>query len=240
MGKSLRLSWQILKKSVRCAYDYVGMVMASSALWFVVGFLPLLLATTFSNYIKSPVILAAALILTLVTFGPATAAVHAMISKILAKEEVLVREYFQYFIDFFSRSVGLVWLNSLIVVILVTDFMFTINHSNKIIRAVSGIWVYAFLFWAMMSNYIFPFLVNQNIGVVLAMKRSALLALDNVLVTIVLTVSVAFIAGLSIVLAAAVLLLMMGVIAFFQNMAYRELMQKYDALPEEAIQSPEG
>lgn len=209
--------------------------MATSALWFFIGFLPLLVATTFSTYIKNPIVVAVALALTLITLGPATAAVHAMISRILAKEDVLVREFFQHFTQFFGRSVGLVLLNGLIIAILVSDFVFTINYPNNVVRALSGIWVYFFIFWALMSNYIFPFLVNQDIGVFLTMKRAALLALDNAIVTIMLTISVVLVAGLSIVLAAPVLLLMMGMIAFLQNIAYLEVMQKYDGPEEEPL-----
>jgi uncharacterized membrane protein YesL len=215
------------------------MVMAASALWFFIGFLPLLVATTFSTYIKNPTVVGIALALTLVTLGPATAAVHAMMARILAKEEVMVREFFQHFSRFFGRSIGIVLLNVLILAILASDFVFTINHSNNIVRMLSGIWVYFFIFWALMSNYIFPFLVNQDIGVFLTMKRAALLALDNAVVTIFLTISVVLVAGLSIVLAAAVLLLMMGIIAFLQNVAYLELMQKYDAEEEEIAEDLE-
>jgi hypothetical protein len=41
--------------------------------------------------------------------------------------------------------------------------------------------------------------------------------------------AVMLVAVLSVILAAPVLLLMMGIIAFLQNVGYRELMQKYDA-----------
>ena len=84
-----------------------------------------------------------------------------------------------------------------------------------------------------MSNYIFPFLVNQNIGVFLTMKRSALLALDNLVVTIALSVAVLIVVVLSVILAAPVLLLMLGIIAFLQNVSYHELMQKYDDAPSQ-------
>ena len=239
MGQSLSKSWLVFRKGIRYSYDYIGMVMAASALWFFIGFLPLLVATTFSTYIKNPTVVGIALALTLVTLGPATAAVHAMMARILAKEEVMVREFFQHFSRFFGRSIGIVLLNVLILAILASDFVFTINHSNNIVRMLSGIWVYFFIFWALMSNYIFPFLVNQDIGVFLTMKRAALLALDNAVVTIFLTISVVLVAGLSIVLAAAVLLLMMGIIAFLQNVAYLELMQKYDAEEEEIAEDLE-
>ena len=239
MGQSLSKSWLVFRKGIRYSYDYIGMVMAASALWFFIGFLPLLVATTFSTYIKNPTVVGIALALTLVTLGPATAAVHAMMARILAREEVMVREFFQHFSRFFGRSIGIVLLNVLILAILASDFVFTINHSNNIVRMLSGIWVYFFIFWALMSNYIFPFLVNQDIGVFLTMKRAALLALDNAVVTIFLTISVVLVAGLSIVLAAAVLLLMMGIIAFLQNVAYLELMQKYDAEEEEIAEDLE-
>lgn len=234
-GQSFSKSWLILRKGIRYSYDYIGMVMAASALWFFIGLMPLLAVTTFHTHISNPVVFGIAIVLTLVTLGPATAAVHAMMARILDKEEVLVREFFRHFRHFFARSVGLVLLGVLILAILASDFVFTINHPNKFVRMLSGIWIYFFIFWALMSNYIFPFLVNQDIGVFLAMKRAALLALDNLVVTILLTVSVVLVAGISIILAAAVLLLMMGIIAFLQNIAYRVLMQKYDEDDEEEI-----
>jgi uncharacterized membrane protein YesL len=234
-GQSLRKSWQIFRKGIRYSYDYLGMVMASSVLWFFVGFLPLLVVTTFSKYIKNPAVFGVAIALTLVTFGPATAAVHTMIAKILDKEDVTVREFFRHFRRFFGRGVGLVLLNVLILAILGSDFLFTINNPNKIIRLLSGIWIYFFIFWALMANYIFPFLVNQDIGVFLTMKRAVLLALDNIVVTIILAIEVLLIVVLSVVLAAPVLLLMMGIIAFLQNVGYRELMQKYETGEEATV-----
>jgi uncharacterized membrane protein YesL len=226
-GQSLSKSWLIFRRGIRYSYDYLGMVLATSALWFFVGFSPLLVVTTFSNHIQNPAVVGVAIVLTLVTFGPATAAVHAMIAKILDKEDVTVRGFFRHFRCFFGRALGLTLLNVLILVNLGSDFIFTINNPNKIIRMLSGIWIYFFIFWALMSNYIFPFLVNQDIGVFMTMKRAVLLALDNLVVTIFLTIEVVIVAILSIVLAAPVLLLMMGIIAFLQNVGYRELMQKY-------------
>ena len=232
-GQSLSKSWQIFRKGIRYSYDYLGMVMASSALWFFVGFLPLLLATSFSNYIKNPVVFGVAIALTLLTVGPATAAVHTMMARILDKQDVTVREFFRHFRRFFGRGVGLVLLNVLILAILGSDFLFTINNPNKIIRMLSGIWIYFFIFWALMANYIFPFLVNQDIGVFLTMKRAVLLALDNIVVTIFLAIAVLLVVVLSVILAAPVLLLMMGTVAFLQNVGYGELMRKYDAEPED-------
>lgn len=227
-GESIAKSWMIFRKGIRNSYDYVGMVMATSALWFFIAFLPLLAATTFSTYLKSPAVAGVAALLTLITFGPATAAVHAMIARILDKEEVLVREFFFYFKKYFTKSVLLVLLNALLLAILFSDFLFSINNPSTFFRLLSGIWIYFMIFWVMMSNYIFPFLVHQDIGVLRVMQRAALLALDNAVVTLLLTVMVVVVAVLNIVITAGVLLLMMGIIAFLQNGAFLELMKKYE------------
>ena len=81
------------------------MVMAASALWFFIGLMPLLAVTTFHTHISNPVVFGIAI----VHIGysrPATAAVHAMMARILDKEEVLVREFFRHF-STFARSVVL-------------------------------------------------------------------------------------------------------------------------------------
>ena len=65
-----------------------------------IGLMPLLAVTTFHTHISNPVVFGIAIVLTLVTLGPATAAVHAMMARILDKEEVLVREFFRHFRHF--------------------------------------------------------------------------------------------------------------------------------------------
>ena len=232
-GQSISKSWLIIRRGIRYSYDYLGMVIAASALWFITGFLPMLVVTSFSKYLQSPAVIGAAIVLTVTAIGPSTAAVHGIVVRILQNEDVRVREFFTFFQKFFWRGVALILLNVLILLILASDLVFTLNSPNRIIQMLSGIWIYFFIFWVLMSNYIFPFLVNQNIGVFLTMKRSALLALDNLVVTIFLSLAVMLVAVLSVILAAPVLLLMLGIIAFLQNVGFHELMQKYDDAPSQ-------
>ena len=51
--------------------------------------------------------------------------------------------------------------------------------------------------------------------------------------TIFLSLAVMLVAVLSVILAAPVLLLMLGIIAFLQNVGFHELMQKYDDAPSQ-------
>ena len=81
----------------------------------------------------------------MVTMGPATAAVHGIAARIVQNEDVRVREFFTFSRSFLA-SAALVLLNVLILLILASDSIFTLNSPNKFIQMLSGIWIY-FLFF---------------------------------------------------------------------------------------------
>ena len=115
----------------------------------------MLVVTSFSKYLQSPAVIGAAIVLTVTAIGPSTAAVHGIVVRILQNEDVRVREFFTFFQKFFWRGVALILLNVLILLILASDLVFTLNSPNRIIQMLSGIWIYFFIFWVLMSNYIF-------------------------------------------------------------------------------------
>ena len=68
-GQSISKSWLIIRRGIRYSYDYLGMVIAASALWFFTGFFPILVVTSLSKYIQNPLVIGGAILLTLVTLG---------------------------------------------------------------------------------------------------------------------------------------------------------------------------
>jgi hypothetical protein len=112
-GQSISKSWLIFRRGIRYSYDYLGMVMRPVPSGFLWVSLPMLVVTSFSNYIQNPAVIGVAIVLTVQPLGPATAAVHGMIVRSLTNEDVRVREFFRHF-RFFWRGVGLILLNVLI------------------------------------------------------------------------------------------------------------------------------
>ena len=56
-GQSISKSWLIIRRGIRYSYDYLGMVIAASALWFITGFFPILVVTSFSKFIQNPAVI---------------------------------------------------------------------------------------------------------------------------------------------------------------------------------------
>lgn len=217
----------VIVQSLKSTYEYIGTVMLANILWFFVGFFPVLVVSLLQ--IENPILFVLGLALTLITIGPATSGVHYIIHKLIIREEVAVLNDFKLgFRKFFTRSLALVILGLGVFVILVADLAFSVQHTNTIIRMLSGVWVYFMVFWFVMLQFLFPFLVQQDAGLKMIIKRAALITIDNVFASVIIAIAVILIMVISIVLAAPILLFFMGIVAFVQNYALIGLMAKYE------------
>ena len=52
-GQSISNSWLIIRRGIRYSYDYLGMVIAASALWFITGFLPMLVSQALASIYRA-------------------------------------------------------------------------------------------------------------------------------------------------------------------------------------------
>ena len=76
--------------------------------------------------------------------------------------------------------------------------------------------------------YSLPLIVGQDIGPRKALKRSALLALDNPFFTLIISIQILAILFLSLLSGVGVILLMMGLVSLLLSRALRELFGKYE------------
>ena len=84
------------------------------------------------------------------------------------------------------------------------------------------------LYWYAVLQFVFPFLTQQDKGLITVLKRSALVSIDNVLGSIIVVVISILLIILSLVLAAPILLFTMSLLALVQNYALNEIMLKYE------------
>lgn len=104
----------------------------------------------------------------------------------------------------------------------------------------SGLWVWGIIFWLALHQFAFPFLINQDIGVLKTLKRAALIVLDNPLPTLVLLVLSALVVVLSVVFAAPLLIFVASFLGIVQNSFYHEMMAKYEAEEQDNSVDVEG
>lgn len=225
--KSFSMSWQIIKSSVKMSYDRIGMVLATSCLWFLGTLWPLLVVSALGQRVGGGWVLVAAL-LSLLSFGPATAAVHGIMAQIVRREDVAVRDFFVFWRQYLGEGLGLSVVLGILFSIVLFDLYFGVFATHWIFKMLWGLWFYFFIFLILVNNFTFPFLVNQKIGIFTALKRAVLVVLDNVVVALLVGLFIVVFTVLSAVSGAGLILLLGGVVALTQNIAYTEIMKRYD------------
>lgn len=240
-GGSLVQGWRVFALAMRSVYDYLGMVMVVSALWFLVGFVPVAFAFNLVVQVPSPISIVLFLFIVLTLGAPATAAAYALTGEMAEREDVAVWDFFARFGQHFFRSVKLTAVMLAILVVLVTDIAFFWRSSIWLLRwGATFIWLEFLLFWALMSAFVFPIAIKQHTGVLKTLQRAALLTLDNIVVAL-WVLFIGLLAGaLSYVLRVPLFLLFMGTIGFLHNLAFRELLRRYAGAQPNAQVAPES
>ncbi|HHT74235.1 MAG TPA: DUF624 domain-containing protein [Firmicutes bacterium] len=227
---NLSQCWQVIVQSFKTAYERIGLVMLTNLLWFVVGFAPLLIVM----YVPlPPVVTYLGILLTVLTLGASAAAVNYVMVRIINKEDVEFRDFKVGFVKFFWRGAAVAVIALLGALVLFVDLTFSLTHTNRIVQLLSGIWIWALIFWYAVQQFVFPFVVQQDIGIRKALKRSALLVIDNLLGSAFMVVISLVVLALCIILAAPILLFVTCLLALLQNYAYNQLMLKYEQADQE-------
>ncbi|HKM18117.1 MAG: DUF624 domain-containing protein [Firmicutes bacterium] len=220
VSQSAKLILNALKKT----WDHITVLVVLNLVWFFLAFSPMFI----DSLIKGPdVINLVCTILALLLLGPVSAAMHYLIHRILTNEELSVEEFIKGLKRFFWRSELLVLLGLAALLIIVFNFSHTANHEAVYMRILNGIWLYMALLWVLLLQYAFPFLVQQDINIFLALKRSAMLLFDNLLVSLMLLLLGGFLTFISVMLVIPLIILWFAMISFMQNYVTVELLQKY-------------
>lgn len=226
-GESVRQGWRIISRGFRGAYDYMGMNMVLSSLWFFIGLAPAGLA--FLVMLQLPSV-ASALIFGLVcTFilGPVTAGVYSMSTSMLLGEHVLIREFFRHLRDHYRRSAWATAALLIILAILLVDLAFFLRSETAWLQVLSIIWVYFLAFWALAAQCVYPLVVRKKRRTLETLKMAALLVLDNLVATLLLGLAGLVVTALCVLLQVPVVLFFAGTLSFLHVAALDELLLKY-------------
>lgn len=227
-GESLAQGADIVKRSFKSVYDFMGMTMFLSAVWFLIGFMPT--ALTFLVMVQVPAInsfllfaLAASLIL-----GPLTAATYSMTSSMVQGQHVEIRDYWSKLRTHYKRSALVTAALLVILAILVIDLIFFMNSGNQWLQYLSVLWVYFIAFWVLVTQYAYAVLVRQDRKVWDVIKVAALLALDNVVASLIVAFASVLVVAISLWMRVPLLLFLAGTLAFLHCTAFEIVVAKYD------------
>jgi uncharacterized membrane protein YesL len=142
-------------------------------------------------------------------------------------EAIHLDDFFVGFKRYYFRSLGLVLLILIALVILYIDSLLFLNSANFIVQLLGGLWLYLMLYVLFISNYCFPLMISENLGIRAAVHKSLRLASEYLIFTILLTLLQAVVAVVSILTGALLVLFFMGFICLLQNNALYELNQGF-------------
>lgn len=231
---SFRQSWQALLRSLRMGYDHLGKLIMLNVLWFTLGFGPIII----SVYLpwQTPAILIIAALISLVMFGGGFPALHTQINRISEGETISWRGFWGEFKRFAVRGTILFFLRLLGFFILALNIWVTLNNPTTLFLLLSGLWLWGIFYWYAMQQFIYPFLTRQDIGVIMTLKRAALITLDNPLPSAFILIISLIIGIASAVLVVPAVLFTAGLLAFLQNNFFVDVMLKYTKKEESLVE----
>ncbi len=238
-GESLRLGWTIIARAFRNMYDYMGLTMLLSSVWFLVGLVPPAFAAylvyLFSSATGMPH-LGAYMLFGLVSvglFGPVTAATYAVTDAVIRREEVGLRDFFRFLREHYLRGASLTAALEFILAVLIVDIVFFASLPHAWAGYLVFLWLYFVVFFAFMASYAYPLAVRRKAGLFQTLKAAFLLAADNLVVSLLVALTALAFGAASLFLQAPFLLFFGGTIAFLHCVALDEVMKKYAAMRQQ-------
>lgn len=186
---------RMLKDTLSAGYDYLQFVVVANVLWCTAWIVPLLGSAAVWDAAAIQVAvggIAAALIV-----GPATLGLAHLSYRIVSRDDPGLGQFFQGYSRFFWRGAAYFLINTAIVggCILNVGF-YTTKFADSWLWMIGVLWLYVLLFWSLMQIYAPQFIVREDIGAWQALKKAALLAVDNLAYTTVVALEIAVVAAL--------------------------------------------
>lgn len=216
-------AWQVIKQSFRDFYKHLFQQAAVSLVWFMTV-APLVYIAIGGIAIGQPVIALPVLIVT----GPLTIASFYLTNRWMKFEESVLKDWWTGLTRYFFRGMLAFWLSLLIFVIIVVDLFFFLNFGNRVLQLLAGIWIYLGIFFLISQFYFWSLLVERDLGILVTLKDSFLLTLDNLLYSLGIFGVFALLTTVGIVTAGVGLAVsFIGFLGILANNATYNLMIKY-------------
>lgn len=240
-GESISQGGRIIVSSLRLFYEYLGFSVLLSILWFVLAFVPswFLLVVLFSgDEAIDPLgrLIVGLLLFLFVAFwsGPLTVGVYAVTHRLAARDYVAVREIFHYFARFYGRAVRMSAAVFAIVALMLINLYFYLVTGPQLFPNLSAFLQIVGLIWLQFTAFVFfaaqwtaAVLVQQEVPLLKILQRSALIALDNLVASILILAAIALLAA-AFTLRLPFMLAFAGLVGFIHNVGLTEIMKKYD------------
>ncbi len=228
---------RVLRDSFWISYDHLGKLVMANAIWFLLSFGAIILATSIARYAgwsqqARSLILASGFAVSLVTVPSVSAGMIHLTSLIVQNKDAEIKDLFQGMRRHFGRSVALGLVSLVVWAMLAGNIIFyarVIGPRNFWLGVtLGGVAIWMFAFYNVMLVYFAPLIVHRTAGPLGTFKIAALLTLDNLRLSSGLYISVWVIVLLACLTGVGIIFLMAGLSGVLLNVGYGELARRYE------------
>lgn len=222
-----------LKRWIRDSYDYLGLVLVYSFIWFGVFLAGMGLIAGVGKAAHPGAVIGMSLAFMVFVLSPLAAGVYAAAKKMVTRDDPAIVDVFHGFREYFADAWRLGFWQLFITLMLVANAVFYLLRPGIGWKVLGVLVVYAFILWAMSMLYHYPVLIEQKPGVLKILKRGFLLTLDNVAFTLGVFFVIILLTCFTAVTLLGLPLLYLGMASILQTRLLRGVFVKYDMLPPE-------
>jgi uncharacterized membrane protein YesL len=225
--EEFRLGFNVLVRTGVMIYGYLGTVLFVSVFWFL-AMIPVFLWVLMVLQIGEWSTLVMSIPIYALGAVPTAAALY-VVNRAFHKQSVSPLDFLVGIRKFFFRSYALGLLFLVVLAIMLFDlWFFLVAQKSLVYGIIGGLWVYVIAYAVFVGYYLLGFLVEQDIGIRKAIRRSAMVVLDNFFFSIVVTLMFAIVAAASFVIP-VFFLLTGGALAFVIQNSTAAILKKYNA-----------
>lgn len=220
-------AWAAIFGALKDTYGYLGTVLLVSVVWFASAAAVIFLISLFAQS------LLVALPVVIVLTSPLIGAGFHVTSLILQGDYVVPRDFLFGLRRYFLRSLAISGVEVALASILVLDIVWFLARPTWLSKIIGVAFAYVLLFVAMISTYLFPVTVNQDLGFIETLKNAALLTLANPFYSLAVALFQIGVAVLSLRFVPPVFCMAyLGFVGFLGNRATVVLLRHYGVIPD--------
>lgn len=225
--------FSVLWRSIVDFYNELFPMVGMNLLWMIVTvpfaliFFPIVAGVT---QLPPELAFVPAMVFLLIAPNPASAGIHNYANQLVKEERVEFELFKAGLFRYWKRALVLMVFGFLGFALLIGNVAFYLSMEHFLVKALGVMFIYGLVIWGAMQLYLMPLLIEQEDKSIRVLYRNAaLLAMDNILVSIVLLLVLLIVSALSVIIPLLVMLLAGTLVALVQHRATLMLLEKYRA-----------
>ncbi|MBX6771117.1 MAG: hypothetical protein IRY83_05285 [Chloroflexi bacterium] len=221
----------IIWRGIADVYNELFPMVGMNLLWLIisipiVGVITLVLAIF---RLPGEVAFPLALLFAILGPNPAAVGIHTYVNQLAKDERVEFELFWSGLKQLGPRGVLLLAVAVVVTLLLAVNLVFYLNSSVRILQYLAILWLYVMLLWFMMMLYMNPLLVEQQTkSIRLIIRNAFVLALDNIVPSIILLIVLVVVSAVSIAITLLIALVSGALVADVQTRAVLAYLEKYE------------